>query len=75
MSFATSGPASIVGSSFVKAVQLAKEDLKSTTHQYRARDHIRRCSTKSRLSVPSIALMRWSVAVNPLTIIMKLLNR
>jgi ABC-type branched-subunit amino acid transport system substrate-binding protein len=31
---ATSGPAALLGNSFVKAIQLAKEELKDTTHQY-----------------------------------------
>ncbi len=31
---ATRGPAALLGNSFVKAIQLAKEDLKNTTHQY-----------------------------------------
>src|SRR6266496_2633653 len=31
---ATRGPAGLLGSSFVKALQLAKEDLRNTTHQY-----------------------------------------
>jgi len=31
---ATRGPAARLGQSFLKAIQLAKEDLKSTTHQY-----------------------------------------
>jgi ABC-type branched-subunit amino acid transport system substrate-binding protein len=31
---ATSGPAALLGNSFVKAIQLAKEELKGTTHQY-----------------------------------------
>lgn len=31
---ATRGPAALLGSSFLKAIQLAKEDLRSTTHQY-----------------------------------------
>ena len=30
----TKGPAGLLGNSFVKAIQLAKEDLKDTTHQY-----------------------------------------
>jgi ABC-type branched-subunit amino acid transport system substrate-binding protein len=30
----TRGPAGLLGNSFVKAIQLAKEDLKDTTHQY-----------------------------------------
>ena len=31
---ATSGPAALLGNSFVKAIALAREDLKDTTHQY-----------------------------------------
>jgi hypothetical protein len=31
---ATRGPAALLGNSFVKAIQLAKEDLENTTHQY-----------------------------------------
>jgi ABC-type branched-subunit amino acid transport system substrate-binding protein len=31
---ATRGPVALLGNSFVKAIQLAKEDLKNTTHQY-----------------------------------------
>ena len=31
---ATSGPVALLGNSFVKAIQLAKEELKDTTHQY-----------------------------------------
>ncbi len=31
---ATRGPAALLGQSFLKAIQLAREDLKSTTHQY-----------------------------------------
>jgi ABC-type branched-subunit amino acid transport system substrate-binding protein len=31
---ATRGPAALLGSSFVKAIHLAKEDLKDTTHRY-----------------------------------------
>jgi ABC-type branched-subunit amino acid transport system substrate-binding protein len=31
---ATTGPAALLGSSFVKALELAKEDLKDTTHHY-----------------------------------------
>jgi ABC-type branched-subunit amino acid transport system substrate-binding protein len=31
---ATSGPAALLGNSFVKAIELAKEELKDTTHQY-----------------------------------------
>jgi ABC-type branched-subunit amino acid transport system substrate-binding protein len=31
---ATSGPAALLGNSFLKAMQLAREDLKDTTHQY-----------------------------------------
>jgi len=31
---ATKGPAARLGNSFVKAIQLAKEDLKNTTHHY-----------------------------------------
>jgi ABC-type branched-subunit amino acid transport system substrate-binding protein len=31
---ATRGPAGLLGNSFLKAIQLAKEDVKSTTHQY-----------------------------------------
>jgi ABC-type branched-subunit amino acid transport system substrate-binding protein len=31
---ATRGPAALLGNSFLKAIQLAKEDLKDTTHQY-----------------------------------------
>src|SRR5437870_21714 len=31
---ATKGPAALLGNSFVKAIQLAKEDLKNTTQQY-----------------------------------------
>jgi ABC-type branched-subunit amino acid transport system substrate-binding protein len=31
---ATSGPAALLGNSFVKAIQLAKEELKDTTYQY-----------------------------------------
>ncbi len=31
---ATRGPAGLLGNSFVKALQLAKEDLRNTTHQY-----------------------------------------
>jgi ABC-type branched-subunit amino acid transport system substrate-binding protein len=31
---ATRGPAALLGSSFVKAVQLAKEELKNTKHEY-----------------------------------------
>lgn len=31
---ATRGPAALLGQSFLKAIQMAKEDLKSTTHQY-----------------------------------------
>jgi len=31
---ATSGPAALLGNSFLKAIQLAREDLKDTTHQY-----------------------------------------
>ena len=31
---ATSGPTALLGNSFVKAIQLAKEELKDTTHQY-----------------------------------------
>jgi len=31
---ATSGPAGLLGDSFLKAIQLAKEELKNTTHQY-----------------------------------------
>jgi len=30
----TSGPAALLGSSFLKAIQLAKEDLTNTTHHY-----------------------------------------
>src|SRR5215471_15438249 len=31
---ATRGPVALLGNSFLKAIQLAKEDLKSTTHEY-----------------------------------------
>jgi ABC-type branched-subunit amino acid transport system substrate-binding protein len=31
---ATSGPAALLGNSFLKAIRLASEDLKATTHQY-----------------------------------------
>ncbi len=31
---ATRGPVALLGTSFLKAIQLAKEDLKNTTHQY-----------------------------------------
>jgi ABC-type branched-subunit amino acid transport system substrate-binding protein len=31
---ATQGPAALLGSSFLKAIQLAKDDVKGTTHQY-----------------------------------------
>src|SRR6266550_5684360 len=31
---ATSGPAALLGNSFVKAIQLAKEDSRNTQHQY-----------------------------------------
>jgi len=31
---ATRGPAGLLGNSFLKAIQLAKEDVKNTTHQY-----------------------------------------
>src|SRR5262245_18449285 len=31
---ATRGPAALLGSSFVKAIQLAKDDLENTTHRY-----------------------------------------
>jgi len=31
---ATRGPAALLGNSFMKAIQLAREDLKNTTHQY-----------------------------------------